>query len=112
MVGGAEEKGVAMTETTSQVAAAPEPIPQTKTDILPVLLVPGLALLALEVASDHDVEKLVGASELDVGFDHDRVPALHDRILDGRGTCGLRPYVRRSSAGYTLYLRGAEVAPN
>ena len=36
----------------------------------------------LQIASDKIVEKLIGPSELDVGFDHHRVPALHDRILN------------------------------
>ncbi len=40
-----------------------------------------LTFLLLQVTADHDIEKLVRAAEFDIGFDHDRVPALHDRIL-------------------------------
>src|SRR6266536_3705716 len=40
------------------------------------------AFLLLEVAPYQDVKKLVRSSELDIGFHHYRVPALHDRILN------------------------------
>ena len=40
-----------------------------------------LAGFLLEVAADEDVEKLVGAAELDIGADFHRVPALHHRVL-------------------------------
>ena len=41
-----------------------------------------LAFLALEIAADEDVEKLIRAADFHVGFHHHRIPALHDRILD------------------------------
>ena len=40
------------------------------------------AFFALKIASDQDVEKLVGSAQLDISFYHHRVPALHDRILN------------------------------
>ena len=52
----------------------------------------GLAFGFLEVASDEVVEGLVGAAEFDVGFDHDRVPALHEgvhELVDVDGLAGL-----------------------
>ena len=45
--------------------------------------------LLLKVAPDQDVKKLVRSSELDVSFHHDRVPALHNRILYFVGVDGL-----------------------
>ena len=49
------------------------------------------AFFALEIATDQNVEELVSPSQFDVRFDHDRVPALHDRILDFMGMNGLLP---------------------
>ena len=49
----------------------------------------GHALFVLKIAADHDVEKLVGAAEFHIGFDHHGVPALHDRVLDFVGADGL-----------------------
>ena len=40
----------------------------------------GHAVGALHVAREEQVERLVGAAELDVGADRDRVVALHERI--------------------------------
>ena len=40
----------------------------------------GCAVGALHVAAEQQVEGLVGAAELDVGLDRDRVVALHQRI--------------------------------
>ena len=39
-------------------------------------------LFLLKIAPDQNVEKLIGPTELDIGLHHDRVPALHDRILN------------------------------
>ena len=40
----------------------------------------GLAVGALDVAAEQQVERLVGAAELDVGVDRDRVVALQQRV--------------------------------
>src|SRR6266536_1701004 len=45
--------------------------------------------LFLEVAPYQNIKKLVRSAELDIGFHHHRVPALHDRILNFVGTDGL-----------------------
>src|SRR5207245_8642388 len=39
-------------------------------------------LCLLKLAPDQYVEELIGPAELDVRLHHDRVPALHDRILN------------------------------
>jgi hypothetical protein len=41
-----------------------------------------LTLLFLEVTSYQDIKKLIRSTEFDIGFDHHRVPALHDWILN------------------------------
>ena len=41
-----------------------------------------LAFLFLQVASDEDIEKLIGPAEFDVGLHLHGVPALHNRILN------------------------------
>ena len=45
-----------------------------------------LAVGALQVRADEEIEELVGATELDVGLDRDRVVALQQRVheLDHR----------------------------
>ena len=40
-----------------------------------------LPFLLLQVAPDHDIEKLIRAAEFDIGLDHHRIPPLHDRVL-------------------------------
>ena len=47
-----------------------------------------LALLVLEIATDEDIEELVGASEFNIRLDHHRIPSLHDRVLDLMGAHG------------------------
>ena len=47
-----------------------------------------LSLLFLQIAPDHDVEKLVGAAQFNVGLDHHRIPSLHDRVLQFMGADG------------------------
>ncbi len=42
----------------------------------------GLAQVFLEFSADEVVEELIAASELDVGADHDGVPALHEGVLE------------------------------
>src|SRR6266403_1520200 len=39
-------------------------------------------LVLLEIAPYQNVEKLIGSPQFDISFHHDRVPALHDRILN------------------------------
>ena len=41
-----------------------------------------LAFLALQIAADEDIEKLIGAADLDVGLHLHGIPALDDRVLD------------------------------
>ena len=41
-----------------------------------------LAFLFLEIAADENIEELIGAAQFHVGLHHDRIPALHDRILN------------------------------
>ncbi len=42
----------------------------------------GLAFLSLQISADENVEQLVGASEFDIGLNHDGVPSLDDGVLD------------------------------
>ena len=39
----------------------------------------------LEITADEDIEKLIGATEFHVGLDNDRIPPLHDRVLNLMG---------------------------
>ena len=41
-----------------------------------------LPFLALQIAPDENIEKLIGAADFHVRLHHHRIPALHDRILD------------------------------
>ena len=43
---------------------------------------PSLALLLLKLAAHEVVEELIAAAHLDVGVDHDAVPALEQRVED------------------------------
>ena len=57
-----------------------------------------LAVVALDVAGEHQVEELVGAAELDVGLDHapSRRPASAGRAARARRSAGRRRCARRS----------------
>lgn len=55
-------------------------------------------LLLLEVAADEQVEKLVGAAELDIGADLDGVSALDDRLPFPSQPPFPRPTVRLGQA--------------
>src|SRR5213075_485756 len=41
-----------------------------------------LAFVFLKIAADEAVEKLIGSTQFHIGFHHDRIPALHDWVLN------------------------------
>lgn len=49
-----------------------------------------LAFFRLQVPADHDIEELIRAADFDIGADDDRVPSLHDRVLEFVGADGER----------------------